>query len=198
LIARWRIQMSDSETLGEAEDQLIEKTLELIPDDDEIGDSRLRGNDEEGEIVEVGEIEETDEVENVDEIGEIARGHAPLSEEADEIGDTLTIQPRPKEITLEYLMEQRRLSDEEAQVRKEEEAKSLEQKRKETAALKKQQEKERAQLQRQKAKEAKERERQRKKEQKEKERLNKQRQKEREAQRRAEQKAKANTQNTRR
>ena len=169
LIARWRIQINDDEILGEAEDMLVEKAIELeteetregetiTNDESKIGDSQLR-------MTEVGEIGEA-------------------------VQDSLENNTRPREITLEYLMEQRRLSDEEEKARKEEDVKSLEQRRKESAALKKQQEKERNQQLRQRQKEAKEREKQRKKEQKEKERLNKQRLKEREAQRRAEQRAK--------
>ena len=231
LIARWRIQMSDNEFLGEAEDKLVEKAIEEMEDIGEIGEigeDEIITNYELGITEEIGEVdsrgvpsavaqdEEIGEVGEIEEIGEDVVKVVNVLTDLNDITDleieeeitpeqptetqqdTLTIQTRPKEITLDYLMEQRKLSDEEERVRKEEEAKSLAQKRKETAALKKQQEKERKQLLRQKAKEAKERERQRKKEQKEKERLNKQRQKEREAQRKADQKAKANAQNTRR
>ena len=246
LIAQWRIQMEDNEMLGEAEDILIERTIDLISDeDDEIyedeeeeiitnyetafGGSQLRITDdtienlqdtleiisdsveEEEETItnyeiritegeEITESEE-DEAEDIITNHETAFGGSQLrnTEETDESSqDSLEINARPREITLEYLMEQRRLSDEEEKVRKEEEVKSLEQRRRETATLRKQQEKERAQQLRQRQKEAKEREKQRKREQKEKERLNKQRLKEREAQRKAEQKARANAARNRR
>ena len=209
LIARWRLQMSDNEILGEAEDKLIERAIENMPDEEldnyelrianyerEAGEYTIEDDPVEDMIENVveeaiEEFEEIDEVAEVDELAEIT----DLNVLKDLPDLTLTeIQTKPQEITLEYLLEQRRLSDEEEKVRKEEEVKTLAQKRKEAAALKKQQEKERKQLQRQKAKEAKEREKLRKKEQKEKERLNKLRLKEREAQRKAELKAKANAQ----
>ena len=193
LITRWRIQMNDDDALGEAEDILIEKTLEIIADD-EFPDEDEEAAEEETEDsydLDPEEVEET-EVEDFYVLNtENAEAEFVAEDDSYDLNtDTVAITTRPKEITLDYLMERRRQADLEAQERKQEEAKSLEQKRKETAALKKQQEKERKQLQRQKAKEAKDRERQRKKDQKEKERLNKQRLKEREAQRRADQKAK--------
>jgi tetratricopeptide (TPR) repeat protein len=195
LIARWRIQMGDAEKLDEAEDNRIEKAIDLLPDEEMFQDeaNNMADDAEQGEndvITDFVEPEKTDDIQNAaDNGGEINVDQIDPIEQTD---TTTLITERPKEITLEYLLEQRKKTEEEAKIRKDDDAKSLEQKRIETAALKKQQEKERKQLLRQKAKEAKARERQRKKEQKEKERLNNQRLKEREAQRRAEQKAKAN------
>ena len=189
LIARWRIQMNDNEILGEAEDKLVEKTIEEMA---EIGEEEIIMNDELQITEEIGEGEDSRGVPYLDAQEKDIKEEFFIPEEfIDNSQDILPIQTRPKEITLENLMEQRKVSDEAEKVRKEEETKSLEQKRKETAILKKQQEKDRNQLLHQKAKEAKEREKQRKKAQKEKERLNKQRQKEREAQRKAGQKTKA-------
>ena len=189
LIARWRIQMDDDDILGEAEDILVEKAIELETEEGETitnDELRMTGEEEIEEMEEIGDAGETEEENN----NIITNDELRITGDTIEnIQDTLVIQTRPTEITLEYLMEQRRLADEEEKVRKEEEVKSLEERRKETAALKKQQEKERNQQLRQRQKEAKEREKQRKKEQKEKERLNRQRLKEREAQRKAEERA---------
>jgi hypothetical protein len=191
LIARWRISMDDSKMMDEAEDILIEKAIDLMPDE---------------EWEEIEEIEETEEVEDLEDADEMQ------SEDTDDLTDenpdnepeiqeteseidndkAIVTNQSPQEITLDYLMERRRQADLEEKERKDEEAKSLEQRRKDAAILKKQQEKERKQLLRQKAKQAKEREKQRKKELKDRERLNKQRQKEREAQRKADQRAKTN------
>jgi len=199
LIARWRIQMSDNEFLGEAEDKLVEKAIEEIEEEETMKNEQLTMNNAlpiiamNEAIMEEEIIEDVVKVlNNITDLTDLEiKAEFFIPEEPTETQqDTLIIQTRPKEITLDYLMEQRKLSDEEERVRKEEESKSLTQKRKEMAVLKKQQEKERNQLMRQKAKEAKAREQLRKKEQKEKERLNKQRQREREAQRKADQKAK--------
>ena len=196
LIERWRIQMNDSEMLGEAEDKLIERAIEVVTDEEEIGEI--------GEIVKIGEIEEIGEMGKIGDPvlnqfqddssgGENGEVYSETQNKELETDEVLITNQRPQTITLDYLMERSRQTELEDKERKEEANKMLEQKRKDAAALKKQQEKERKELLRQKAKEAKEREKLRKKELKERERLNKQRQKEREAQRRADQKAKTTT-----
>ncbi|MDR2232967.1 MAG: tetratricopeptide repeat protein [Tannerella sp.] len=217
LVARWRIQIDDEEVLGEAEDKVVEKAADVMPEEeDETGDDEIAENSdmmptEENALLRDSlklEIKDTvdvrlaeafdDSVIPADSIGEIDILADSIVTDTTSVDiDTVKVTTRPKEITLDYLMEQRILTDQEAAAQKEEQAKLKEEKRKETAALRKQQEKERKQLLREKAKAAKEREKQRKKELREKERLNKQRLKEREAQRRAEQKAKAATQRNR-
>ena len=200
LIARWRIQMSDNEMLGEAEDKLIEQAIDLIDQDNENEDiviipddlDDFNDNNDLNDLEALDDFEAQKDLNDLNDFNDLNDlNDFNKTEEANASPpDTLTIRPRPKEITLDYLLEQRKQSDEEEKLRKEEETKTLDQKRKEAAALKKQQEKDRKKLQAQKAKEAKERERQRKKDQKEKERLNKLRQKEKEAQRAADLKAK--------
>jgi tetratricopeptide (TPR) repeat protein len=217
LIARWRIQMSESEMMDEAEDKLIEKAIDEVADEEwaEIGESEESGDikdikgvgdtsdafgeekgeevideDADDELVIDGDADDELVIDGViSEKDEIENQYAELDTDNDEV---VVSNQKPQEITLDYLLERRRQADLEEKERKEEEVKSLEQRRKEAAVLKKQQEKERNQQLRQKAKDAKEREKQRKKELKERERLNKQRQKEREAQRRADQKARSN------
>jgi flagellar biosynthesis GTPase FlhF len=204
LIARWRIQINNEEVLGEAEDKLIEKAVDLLPNEEDLPQDSVNVKDSiEKRAIEpiltadsiatdttrlnlaVEPVITTDSI-TPDKTKFNVADETPTATQP----DSVKITTRPKEITMDYLMEQRKLTDQEETARKEEQAKQQEQKRKDTAALRKQQEKERKQLQREKAKAAKEREQQRKKEQREKERLNKQRLKEREAQRRAEQKAK--------
>lgn len=97
---------------------------------------------------------------------------------------------RPKEITLDDLLERSKQKELEDEERKAEEEQLKKEQRKEAEDLKKQKEKEREQLRKQKEKEAKERLRQKEKERKEKERENKRRQQEKEAQRKALQKEK--------
>lgn len=97
---------------------------------------------------------------------------------------------KPKEITLEDLLERSKQRELEEEERKAEEERLKKEQRKEAEDAKKQKEKEREQLRKQKEKEAKERLKQKEKERKEKERQNRLRQKEKEAQRKATQKEK--------
>ena len=97
---------------------------------------------------------------------------------------------KPKEVTLDDLLERSKQRELEEEERKAEEEKLKKEQRKEAEQLRKDKAKEREQLRKQKEKEAKERLKQREKERKEKERENRLRQKEREAQRKAAQKEK--------
>ena len=208
LIARWKIQINNEEVLGESEDKLVEKAADLLPEAADLTPRDSSDRKDSLAMSAAGALGETIiaadslirdttmlnlAVEPFIAADTVISDKSALNvsdENAVAAQDSAKITTRPKEITLDYLMEQRKLTDQEAATNKEEQAKLKEQQRKDTAALKKQQEKERRQLQREKAKAAKERETLRKKEQREKERLNKQRLKEREAQRRADQKAK--------
>ena len=97
---------------------------------------------------------------------------------------------KPKEITLEDLLERSKQRELEEEERKAEEERLKKEKNKEAEEAKKQKEKDREQLRKQKEKEAKERLKQKEKERKEKERENRKRQKEKEAQRKAAQREK--------
>ena len=97
---------------------------------------------------------------------------------------------KPKEITLEDLLERSKQRELEEEERKAEEEQLKKDRQKEAEELRKEKAKEREQLRKQKEKEAKERLKQKEKERKEKEQENRKRQKEKEAQRKAAQKEK--------
>lgn len=109
---------------------------------------------------------------------------------ADSVQVEETRPAKPKEITLDDLLERAKQRELEEEEQKLEEERLKKEQRKEAEEQRKQKAKEREQLRKQKEKEAKERLKQKEKERKEKERENKRRQKEKEAQRAAAQKEK--------
>lgn len=144
-------------------------------------------------ITTAGQTNETPAIENSTE----QAGSLPETVEGREdttLADSTQTEPqtlsKPKEITLEDLIERSEQKEAEEEARKEEEEQLKKEQRKDAEQLRKQKEKEREQLRKQKEKEAKERLKQKEKERKEKERANKLRLKEREAQRKAAQKEK--------
>ncbi|MDR1781028.1 MAG: tetratricopeptide repeat protein [Tannerella sp.] len=189
LIARWRIRVGEDEAAALAEDESVERAAGLYDDEEEeeeavptiaTADTAVIEQVELDSVV-VNQAVEPDEI--LPEIADEIVSDSLIVEE-----DTVILQ-RPAEITLDQLLERRRLEDEATAQRLADEKKAKEQQRKDADALKKQQAKERKALQKQKEKERKALQQQKEKERKQKERDNKKRQqeklREREAQRKA-------------
>ena len=143
----------------------------------------------------VEDTEEAKEVEESDHEDDIQLKDSSLITDEELIsGDSTQVKSqktvKPKEITLEDLLERSKQRELEEEEQKAEEERLKKEQRKEAEELKKQKEKERQQLRKQKEKEAKERLKQKEKERKEKQRENRLRLKEKEAQRKAAQREK--------
>jgi tetratricopeptide (TPR) repeat protein len=179
------IPMKKEEEKGEKEtdEQTVPDTLkEQEITSDNIGEEDSGRKKEEN-------TEEADSVKNIHTGDSSLIGNEDLLPEDHSVEESPKA-AKPKEITLEDLLERSKQRELEEEERKAEEEQLKKEKQKEAEELRKQKAKEREQLRKQKEKDAKERLKQKEKERKEKERENRNRQKEREAQRKAAQKEK--------
>lgn len=155
-----------------------ESTEETIP----VEETEASGKTDDEQMIEDG-------IEQTDSLPDITEGEEKLAPVDSTQTESRPI-TKPKEITLEDLLERTKQKELEEEELKAEEERLKKEQRQEAENLRKQKEKDREQLRKQKEKEAKERLKQKEKERKEKERENKRRQKEKEAQRKAAQKEK--------
>lgn len=173
------IENEEAVILEEVKEKTEEEiTEETIP----VEENETAGETDEEQIIK-------DHIEQTDSLPEIIKGKDELAP-VDSVQTEPQTRTRPKEITLDDLLERSKQKELEEEERKAEEEQLKKEQRKEAEDLKKQKAKEREQLRKQKEKEAKERLKQKEKERKEKERENKRRQQEKEAQRKALQKEK--------